>query len=96
VLEVEEALESELVRAREMVIEFEQPGAGKVKGLGMPVKLSRTPGQVRSGGPSLGEHTTQVLEEAGFTPEEIAALVDSGAVATAGSAATGSTFLASP
>ena len=54
VLEVEEALESELVRAREMVIEFEQPGAGMVKGLGMPVKLSRTPGQVRSGGPGTG------------------------------------------
>jgi alpha-methylacyl-CoA racemase len=94
VLEVEEALESELVRAREMVIEFEQPGAGKVKGLGMPVKLSRTPGRVRSGGPGLGEHTEQVLQEAGFSAAEIAELVDAGAVATAASAATGSTFLA--
>jgi alpha-methylacyl-CoA racemase len=94
VLEVEEALESELVRAREMVIEFEQPGAGKVKGLGMPVKLSRTPGRVRSGGPALGEHTEQVLQEAGFSAAEIAELVDAGAVATAASAATGSTFLA--
>jgi crotonobetainyl-CoA:carnitine CoA-transferase CaiB-like acyl-CoA transferase len=93
VLEVEEALESELVRAREMVIEFEQPGAGKVKGLGMPVKLSRTPGRVRSGGPALGEHTEQVLAEAGFAAEEIAALIASGAVATDGSAATGATFL---
>jgi alpha-methylacyl-CoA racemase len=94
VLEVEEALESELVRAREMVIEFEQPGAGKVKGLGMPVKLSRTPGQVRSGGPALGEHTEQVLQEAGFSVAEIAELVAAGAVATNGSAATRSTFLA--
>ena len=96
VLEVEEALESELVRAREMVIEFEQPGAGKVKGLGMPVKLSRTPGQVRSGGPALGEHTEQVLQEAGFSEEEIARLLTDGAVAgAAGSAATASPFLAS-
>jgi alpha-methylacyl-CoA racemase len=96
VLEVEEALESELVRAREMVIEFEQPGAGKVKGLGMPVKLSRTPGRVRSGGPALGEHTEQVLQEAGFSADEIAALVEAGAVAgAAGSSATASPFLAS-
>jgi crotonobetainyl-CoA:carnitine CoA-transferase CaiB-like acyl-CoA transferase len=96
VLEVEEALESELVRAREMVIEFEQPGAGMVKGLGMPVKLSRTPGQVRSGGPALGEHTEQVLRESGFSEEEIAQLLSDGAVAgAAGSSATASPFLAS-
>jgi len=96
VLEVEEALESELVRAREMVIEFEQPGAGLVKGLGMPVKLSRTPGRVRSGGPALGEHTEDVLRESGFSAEEIAELLEGGAVAgDAGSTATGSTFLAS-
>jgi crotonobetainyl-CoA:carnitine CoA-transferase CaiB-like acyl-CoA transferase len=95
VLEVEEALESELVRAREMVIEFEQPGAGTVKGLGMPVKLSRTPGRVRRGGPALGEHTEEVLREAGFGAEEIAALVASGAVATAKTAEAGATFLGS-
>src|ERR687889_2161410 len=65
VLEVEEALDSELARAREMVVEFEQPGAGTVRGLGMPVKLSRTPGRVRRGGPELGEHTAEVLAEAG-------------------------------
>jgi crotonobetainyl-CoA:carnitine CoA-transferase CaiB-like acyl-CoA transferase len=96
VLEVEEALASELVRAREMVIEFEQPGAGMVKGLGMPVKLSRTPGQVRSGGPALGEHTEQVLRESGFSEDEIVQLLADGAVAgAAGSSATASPFLAS-
>jgi crotonobetainyl-CoA:carnitine CoA-transferase CaiB-like acyl-CoA transferase len=95
VLEVEEALESELVRARDMVIEFEQPGAGMVQGLGMPVKLSRTPGRVRRGGPALGEHTEEVLREAGLTDAEIGELLAAGAVAAAaGSAADGSTFLA--
>lgn len=95
VLEVEEALESELVRAREMVIEFEQPGAGTVKGLGFPVKLSRTPGAVRRGGPALGEHTEEVLREAGYEDDAIASLLESGAVAAAATSATGDTFLAS-
>jgi crotonobetainyl-CoA:carnitine CoA-transferase CaiB-like acyl-CoA transferase len=95
VLELEETLESELVRAREMVIEFEQPGAGTVRGLGMPVKLSRTPGQVRRGGPSLGEHTEEVLRESGLDDERIAALLASGAVAGPARDPTPTTFLSS-
>jgi crotonobetainyl-CoA:carnitine CoA-transferase CaiB-like acyl-CoA transferase len=81
VLELEEALESELVRAREMVIAFEQPGAGRVEGLGFPVKLSATPGAVRRPAPALGEHTDEVLREAGYDDDEIAALHEQGAVA---------------
>jgi crotonobetainyl-CoA:carnitine CoA-transferase CaiB-like acyl-CoA transferase len=61
----------------------------------MPVKLSRTPGRVRRGGPALGEHTEEVLRDAGLTDAEIGELLAAGAVAAAaGSAADGSTFLA--
>ena len=49
--------------------------------LGVPVKLSRTPGEVERPAPALGEHTEEVLREAGFGDEEIDALLESGAAA---------------
>ena len=65
-----------------MVVEVDQPGAEKpVRGIGNPVKLSRTPGEVGAPAPSLGEHTDEVLAEAGYSAEEIAALKESGAAA---------------
>ena len=75
-----------------MVVELDQPGAEQpVRLLGLPVKLSRTPGDVnRLPGPGLGEHTDEVLREAGYADEEIAALKESGAVAGQAAGATGS------
>ncbi|MGZ8649548.1 MAG: CoA transferase, partial [Solirubrobacteraceae bacterium] len=90
VLDLDEALESDLVRAREMVVELDQPGAGPVRQLGVPVKLSRTPGGVRSPGPVLGEHTRDVLAAAGYADDEIAALEGAGAVAGPASGREGS------
>ncbi|HZO07061.1 MAG TPA: CoA transferase [Solirubrobacterales bacterium] len=81
VLDLEEALDSELVRAREMVVELEQPGIGKVRQLGMPVKLSATPADTSRAAPAFGEHTEQVLAEAGYSAAEIAAMIESGAAA---------------
>jgi crotonobetainyl-CoA:carnitine CoA-transferase CaiB-like acyl-CoA transferase len=83
VLELDEVLTSELVAARDMVVELSQPGAEQtVRLLGAPVKLSRTPADPkRAPGPALGEHTEEVLAAAGFSAEEIAALQESGAIA---------------
>jgi alpha-methylacyl-CoA racemase len=82
VLDLDEALDSELVAARQMVVELDQPGAQRpVRLLGAPFKLNRTPADpVRAPGPALGEHTDEVLAAAGYSGEEIAALHDSGAV----------------
>ncbi|HEX2233522.1 MAG TPA: CaiB/BaiF CoA-transferase family protein [Thermoleophilaceae bacterium] len=82
VLDLDEALDSELVRAREMVVELEQPGTpGPVRQLGVPVKLSRTPGAAQGPGPGLGEHTHEVLAELGYSGEEIGRMEEAGAVA---------------
>ena len=84
VLDLDEALDSELVQAREMVTAIEQPGLGTVRQLGVPVKMSRTPGDPTRPAPAFGEHTDEVLREAGYSDEEIAAMRKSGAVAGPG------------
>jgi crotonobetainyl-CoA:carnitine CoA-transferase CaiB-like acyl-CoA transferase len=83
VLELDEALSSELVQARGMVVELDQPGAQRpVRQLGVPVKLARTPGDhSRLPGPALGEHTEQVLLAAGYSGSEVAELLAEGAAA---------------
>lgn len=92
VLEIDEVLDSELVRAREMVVAIDQPGVSDpVRQLGLPIKLSRTPGDTgRAPGPELGEHTDEVLAAAGYDPTEIAELHGIGAIAGAGDAVRGS------
>ncbi len=89
ILDLDEALESRLVREREMVAEVEQPRMGAVRQLGVPVKLGRTPGSVHAPAPALGEHTADALSDAGYSDEEIEALIESGAAAgpTAGTEA---------
>tara|TARA_B000000460_G_scaffold238282_1_gene201815 strand:+ start:211 stop:405 length:195 start_codon:yes stop_codon:yes gene_type:complete len=46
-----------------MVVELEHMVAGKVRVLGIPTKLSETPGTIKKPPPALGEHTDKVLEE---------------------------------
>jgi formyl-CoA transferase len=68
------------VIARDMVVEVDHPALGRLKALGSPMKLSATPPDVRRTAPRLGEHTDEILAEAGVTASEIASLHRTGAV----------------
>ncbi len=87
VLDLDEALGSDLTRERDMVVELDQPQVGPVRLLGMPVKFSRTPGDATRPAPALGEHTEDVLRTAGIDAD---ALLESGAAAGPSKDATGS------
>jgi crotonobetainyl-CoA:carnitine CoA-transferase CaiB-like acyl-CoA transferase len=78
-----EALSDPQTLAREMVVEVEHSTLGPVKTIGLPVKFSETPGEVRSGAPVYGEHTREVLAEHGFDQTQIEALEQEGAIVSA-------------
>ncbi len=66
--------------SREMVQTVPHTTLGEVRVTGVPVKLSETPGGVRTGPPTLGEHTAAILVELGYDQQAVRALADSGAV----------------
>jgi crotonobetainyl-CoA:carnitine CoA-transferase CaiB-like acyl-CoA transferase len=68
------------VRAREMVVETEHPSLGHLRTLGSPIKMSATPPDVSRRSPRLGEHTNEILTEAGFSDSEIDALRQANAI----------------
>jgi len=68
------------VLARGMVVEMEHPTAERVRLVGSPLHLSRTPVTYRSHPPLAGEHTEAVLKELGYTAEEVVRLRDEGVI----------------
>lgn len=63
-----------------MVIEASHPAVGPFRLVGMPVKLSATPAELRMPPPTVGEHNAQILEEIGLSPDEITNLQNDGAI----------------
>ena len=80
VRDVGEVLADPQIAARDMVATLEHPTAGATRVIGTPIKLSDTPGSVRTPPPTLGQHTDAVLGELGYDHEMIASLKTSGAV----------------
>ncbi|MBI4321431.1 MAG: CoA transferase [Chloroflexi bacterium] len=78
-----DAFSSPQVVDREMVVELKHPTLGPVKQVGIPIKLSETPGKIRSFAPLYGEHTYQVLKELGYEAEQIENLREQGVISCA-------------
>ncbi|MEK9776467.1 MAG: CaiB/BaiF CoA-transferase family protein [Quisquiliibacterium sp.] len=80
-----EMLDHPQVAARGAMVDTEHPRAGPVKLVGVPVRLSQTPGSIRSGSPMLGEHSAETLRQMlGMSDAEIEQLISSGVVQGAG------------
>jgi len=78
-----EALADPQALARGMIVDLVHPQAGATKALGCPVHFSATPTAVTRPAPMLGEHTREVLAQAGYSDADIEAFVAEGVVAAA-------------
>ncbi len=78
VLGLDQVFTDPQVQARDMVVELDHPERGPIRTTGIPVKLSATPGSIDRPPPLMGEHTVEILTEAGLTPEEIEDLIGGG------------------
>ncbi len=77
-LDILEMHEDPQAVSRDMIVEVEHPVAGTIRTLGSPVKFHGTPGGVRVAAPVIGQHSREVLREAGYGDDAIQALVDDG------------------
>jgi len=81
VMDVCEMFEDPHAQARDMIPTVEHTRLGPVRTLGLPIKLSETPGKVASAAPVFGQHTEEVMKEYGFSSDDVSAFADEGAVA---------------
>ncbi|MBN2028020.1 MAG: CoA transferase [Actinobacteria bacterium] len=79
--DIEEAERDPHLREREMFLELEHEKFGKITQAGISMKLTGTPGRFRDFGASPGQHTDEILEELGYSEEEIGKLREKAAVA---------------
>jgi crotonobetainyl-CoA:carnitine CoA-transferase CaiB-like acyl-CoA transferase len=77
---VEDMFQHPQVLAEGIVGDFEHPTVGAYRGVTHPIRFDRTPGPVPYASPTMGQHSDEVLDEAGFSAEEIARLRAAGSV----------------
>lgn len=80
ILDYEDALTTPQAIAREMTVDIDHPTLGPLRTLGTPIKMSSTPLNPKRRSPLLGEHTDQVLSQAGYSDDEIEQLRNGGVV----------------
>lgn len=83
VLDILEMQADRQAQARDMILEVDHTVAGRVKTLGHPVKFSETPASVRRAAPVLGQHSREILQEAGYATAQVESMIAAGAVIAA-------------
>ncbi len=68
---VSQAMVHPQIQARDMAPETNHPTEGTIRQIGIPVKFSETPGEIRLPCPDYGEHTSEVLRDLGYSKEQI-------------------------
>lgn len=76
-----EVIKDPQTRCNEMFTSFIHPVFGKIEIVANPVRLSKSPAEVRMPAPELGQHTEEVLLENGYTWEDISVFKDEGVIA---------------
>lgn len=80
VQEIPDVIKDPQVKARHMIYETEYPGAGKIKVVHLPIKLSGFKMKEGKRPPRLGEHNVEILQELGYTKENIDAFMQNGVI----------------
>ena len=76
----EEACEDPQIKARNMVVKIKHPKFGEVQNVASPIKMSRTPLNIRSLAPKVGQHTKEILKNLNYSDEDIRDLKKKGII----------------
>nr|CAD6436938.1 CoA transferase [Rhizobium sp. Q54] len=77
----EDLVKDEQILHNGTFVEYDHPTEGHIKTPGFPIRFSKTPSRVERGAPIAGQHTREILTEAGFAADRIESLLASGVVA---------------
>jgi crotonobetainyl-CoA:carnitine CoA-transferase CaiB-like acyl-CoA transferase len=80
VLTLDEVFADPQIVHRKMMLEFDKPAGNQIRQVGIAIKLSGTPGRVRSMPPMPGQHTRAILADLGYGETEIDELRKDGAI----------------
>lgn len=80
ILHIDEVFQDPQVLHQRMLLEMDHPTAGRIKTLGFPAKLSRTPAQLKLPPPLVGQHTEEILRKLGYGDDAIGTMRAEGVI----------------